>query len=38
MFLASILRGVKHVLKAVEEANMRKAQRAIARHSRIRGL
>ncbi len=38
MFLATILRGVMHVLKAFEDANMRKAKREIARHARIRGL
>ena len=34
MFLATILRGVMHVLKAFEEANRRKAEREIARHTR----
>ena len=39
MFLATILRGVMHVVNAVEESNKRKAEREIARHAyRIRGL
>ncbi len=33
MFLASILRGVMHVISAIGEANRRKAERAIARHA-----
>ncbi len=38
MFLATILRGVMHVIGAVQDANMRKAEREIARHAhRIRG-
>jgi hypothetical protein len=39
MFLASILRGVMHVIRAVQDANMRKAEREIARYTRrIRGI
>ena len=34
MFLATILRGVMHVIKAVGDANRRKAEREIARHAR----
>jgi hypothetical protein len=37
MFLASILRGVMHVLSAIGEANRRKAERELTRHAhRIR--
>lgn len=39
MFLASILRGIMHVIRAVQDANMRKAEREIARHTHgIRSL
>ena len=33
MFLGTILRGVTHVLKAVGDANRRKAEREIARYA-----
>ena len=33
MFLAAILRGLMHVIGAVQGANMRKAEREIAPHS-----
>ena len=39
MFLATILRGVMHVISALGEVNRRRAEREIARHThRIRGM